>query len=218
MKKVSDAEIERRKAQAARIGQAIDLVGGVTKAAEVTGANRATLFKWRKGEARPPLDEVTLLAARAGVTVDWLATGREIEGDADNMIALPRYDVSFAGELVQVDGADWPMVAFFRPQLEQRGAHIESTIALIVDGREMEPAIREGAIIAVDRARADLMTPGVYVVIRGGRMVLVRCEPRLDGGVILSQDRRPDDRQVVAADKISALNVVGRVVLAVSEP
>ena len=159
------------------------------------------------------------LARAAGVSLDWLGTGEEhSNAPRDSVLTLPRYDVTYAGELKRIDGAEWPQVPVFAALIERAGADPAHTIALVADGREMEPTIREGALIAVDRSRADLMTPGVYALIRGRRLMLLRAAPRFDGSVVLTSDSRPGDRDEVPADRISSLGVVGRVILALSEP
>lgn len=209
-----EGRAKRLSAQAGRIGEVIDLVGGTMKAAELIGGNRGTLYKWRKGEARLPLDETAILAKAAGVSIDWIATG--IKSTDEDVVLVPRFDVTHDGALLYMPGADFLRVPFWRTELERVNANIPQTIALVADGREMEPSIRDGAMLAVDRSRSDMAVSGVYALRPRNRLILARSEMRLDGSLVLTSDSRPGEKQEVAASAVVALRPIGMVVLALT--
>jgi phage repressor protein C with HTH and peptisase S24 domain len=208
---MSEVEIDTK--LVARIGAIIDQVGGMAKAALAAGASRSSIQKWRTGNARPPLIEMAALAEAAGVSLDWIATG--IKSTDDDVVLVPRYDVTHDGSLVHMPDEDQPRVPFWRTELERMNASIEDTIALVADGREMEPRIQEGAMLAVDRSRADMSVSGVYALRPRNRLILLRSEMRLDGSLILTSDSRPGE-QVITPASVDALRPIGMVVLALT--
>jgi phage repressor protein C with HTH and peptisase S24 domain len=197
-----------------RIAHVVELVGGQGKSAAIAEASRATIQAWRVGKARPPLIEMAALAKAAGVSLDWIATG--IKSTDEDVVLVPRYDVTHDGALLYMPGADFLRVPFWRTELERVNADIPQTIALVADGREMEPSIRDGAMLAVDRSRSDMAVSGVYALRPRNRLILARSEMRLDGSLILTSDSRPGEKQEVAASAVGALRPIGMVVLALT--
>jgi phage repressor protein C with HTH and peptisase S24 domain len=63
-----------------RIGELIDAVGSVARAAEIANVSDVTIGRWRKGPTMAPFDKVAVLCVAAGIRVDWVATG---EGPRD---------------------------------------------------------------------------------------------------------------------------------------
>ncbi len=63
-----------------RIGELIDAVGSVARAAAVADVSDVTIGRWRKGPTMAPFDKVAVLCAAARIRVDWVATG---EGPRD---------------------------------------------------------------------------------------------------------------------------------------
>lgn len=195
---------------AARIAQLVELVGGQGKAAEVAGVSRATVQKWRSAQARPPLIEIGRLAAAAGVSVDWVATGNEYNPhtETDEVAWLPL--------LGEVDGMTVPVP---RVALATRMRNVDKAAAVAVVGRELEPFIRSGDIVIVDRGDCDLSRSSgrVYVLKRGSSLVLMRAALMLSGVVQLSTEV-PKLSERLTPSEIKGVEVVGRVVLALSEP
>lgn len=216
-KEATKEELDRWAGQAARIDQVIERIGGTIKARDLLGVNRGTLLKWRKGEARLPLDEIAILASAAGVTVDWIATGAGVAGH-DDVVPLPRFDLGFDGALVQIEGAEWPVIPFWREALARQNADLGQTIAMVADGREMEPAIRQGAMLAIDRSRADMSLTGIYALSPRNRLLLMRSEMRLDGSLVLTSDAKPGEKQEVKADAIGKLKPIGMIMLVLATP
>lgn len=206
------AETKRRLAQAARIGEVIERVGGVLRAATITGVGRTTLFKWRKGDARPPLDEVTVLAGAAGVSVDWVATGREFSPRAETaeVLWLPVLNQDRGDEAVPVP----------RIGIEGRVTAIAAAAAFVVEGREMEPFILARDIVIVDRGDRDISRAGgrVYVFRRDNRLALARAFALSQGIVEVYNEVPRAPRERIPASDLPNLDVVGRVALTLSEP
>lgn len=59
-----------------RVRTTIDRYRKVSQALSVSGCSRTSLRRYRTGESMPPFDVAARLAAGAGVSLHWLATGQ----------------------------------------------------------------------------------------------------------------------------------------------
>lgn len=59
----------------ARIGQAADAIGTRELAARAMGVSQAALQRYVRGVNNPPFDALARLCLRAGIRMEWLATG-----------------------------------------------------------------------------------------------------------------------------------------------
>ena len=55
----------------------LNRIGTLQNAAQIAGVTAEQVAKWRDGKAKPSFKAVASLANVAGVSLDWLATGRE---------------------------------------------------------------------------------------------------------------------------------------------
>lgn len=183
------------------------------RAAQIAGVTRGTILKWRKGEARLPLDETALLAAAAGRSVDWVASGYEFQPHEDTaeVIWLP---------VVGSAASDDPPVPVPRAAVARRIPDMTRAAVVKVEGREMEPYIQMGDIVVIDREDRDLSDASgrVYVLRRGSRLVLSRALVQATGAVLLSNEVPKSRPEQVSVTVVPSLDVVGRVILALSEP
>ena len=63
-----------------RISVAIERAGGATLMSQKAGVSTSVLRKWRSGQSEPQVTSLVNMAMAAGVSVEWLATGR---GESD---------------------------------------------------------------------------------------------------------------------------------------
>ncbi|MBP5857079.1 helix-turn-helix transcriptional regulator [Marivibrio halodurans] len=59
-----------------RLRQVCALIGSKKAAADAMGVSEDMIYRYLKGETKPPLMPIVALCERAGVRVDWLASGR----------------------------------------------------------------------------------------------------------------------------------------------
>lgn len=87
-----------------RMNVAIRKGGGVTNMAHRTGLSESVLRKWRSGASDPKRSDLVKVADAAGVSVEWLATGREdvpgITEDGATYTATPRVDLDQLEEVI----------------------------------------------------------------------------------------------------------------------
>lgn len=63
-----------------RLQTLFERVGGITKASSISGVTLETLASWRDGKSRPAFLALAGIAGRAGLSLDWLATGHTPAG------------------------------------------------------------------------------------------------------------------------------------------
>lgn len=162
------------------------------------------------GGATPRLDNILRIADATGVSASWLATGegtmvagtaapggaqveapvsasrqvKEANGEYD---LVPLYDVRAAaghGAVVE-DEQVIDSLAFKRQWIQQELHASPGDLYLIyVDGESMEPTLRPGDVILVDRRSAEAVPrDGIYVL-------------RMDGSLLVKRVQRLPGRQV----------------------
>ncbi len=60
-----------------RLSSAIEALGGLRAAGALAGVTDEQVSKWRSGRARLPFHAAAIWADETGISLDWLATGKE---------------------------------------------------------------------------------------------------------------------------------------------
>jgi len=144
----------------------------------------------------------------------WGAFPVEQQADPD-LVEIAQIDMRYGLGGTYVDGpvSENPR-RFSRAWLRQfTHASPEKLVWALGDGDSMEPTIRDGEVILIDRSRDHLnMRDGIWACTIGDVGMVKRLRPMPDGTVRIMSDNKcvPED---LAAD--SELHIVGRVVAVV---
>jgi|GEM_PF-6676123 len=184
-----------------RIALLVSLVGGPVKAAAIIGKTRTHIDNMRRPGAPLRFDDVLALAKSAGVSLDWVASGRDVRPDLVERDGGGLADAN-AGGFGGLPG--FARLQPLRPDVQvQGGRSLElwtpSEIAVSaqwLDGQfglsgetaryatagddAMQPVVRKGAFVIVDTRPATPRT-GLYLVGVGDELVVRRLS-RLPGG------------------------------------
>ena len=168
-------------------------IGGQSKAAEVCGVNRTTLYSWAKSEGKMPLSAALKLAEAAGVTLDWVAVGWDRRPDLPKIEAAP-VEPEEALDLAKIPvlsvaAAAGPGVAngeamvedhilMPRAQLRRIGVAPQNAHYIRVLGDSMEPTIADGAIVLIDARQRRFKAEAIYAISLDGDVRLKRLSPR----------------------------------------
>lgn len=134
---------------------------------------------------------------------------------AERFAFVRRYDVRASagnGALTTADeleGGDF--VAFRADWLHRIGVSPRQAEVLIAIGDSMEPTIRDGDLLLIDRSFDRPKDNGIYVLVLGGMVLVKRIQTRRDGSVVLLSDNQRYENEVVPADELPDLKVEGRV-------
>lgn len=97
---------------------------------------------------------------------------------------------------------------FVRRVLRAEPAHLALISAV---GDSMEPAIRAGDLLLIDRGVDRIMDDAIYVLGIGDELVVKRVQRFFDGGLTIKSDNATYREQTIASDDAPQLRVAGRV-------
>lgn len=187
--------------------------------AKKVGIGGSLLRKYLAG-GNPGLDKALQIAQRAGVSLEWLATGegprdsssfpRHSAGglgqkgesmlqvlDAESlagrsMVMLPRLDVEAAAGAGAVVTSEQvaEMVAFTAAWLRERHITPRSARILTARGDSMEPTIRDGDLLIVDTAIEMAVDNGIYCIAYNGVLMVKRLFVQRNGGLVIASDNK----------------------------
>ncbi len=168
-----------------RLREVVDRAGGIRATAAKTGIPERTIANWLGGKAQPKADGLKDMGASLGVSVDWLlfgesqpATSGEAGSDGlSGYIPIPILSVEVsAGHGALVEGESTlgtlalPRRLLRARQIDPNEAHI-----IYVRGDSMEPTLREGDVVLVDRSgRLEIPRPEAIYVVRAGNELLIK--------------------------------------------
>lgn len=221
-----------------RVGLVIRSCGSVSETARMAGVSESVIRKWRDGQSEPSLTNLLSLAKAGGVSLAWLATGSGGHGMDDggtystpdqprlldrvsdlpeDYSLVPLYDVSASaghGAVVESEQViDY--LAFKRDWLRAELNATAGDLYLIeVDGESMEPTLRPGDIILIDRRNAgNVPRDGVYVLRLNGSLLVKRLQRMPGHTVRVSSDNHAYEPFMLAMDAPAEdMAIVGRVV------
>ena len=81
-----------------------------------------------------------------------------------------------------------------------------------VKGDSMEPTLRDGEVILIDRQRNHMKNDGMYVFRIDNDLIVKRVERRIDGSVLIKSDNPLYDTFTLHPGEQESVDVIGRVV------
>ncbi len=198
-------------------------VGSVSALAKKAGLSQGGIRRYFSG-GEPTRPQLIAIAGAAGVSVEWLATGKESEPshstrDADydffdEYALIPRYDIEVSAGAGTVVDAEHELhrMAFRREWLRREGLQ-EAHLALVsAKGNSMEPTVSEGDILLVDVSQETVRDDSIYVLRVEDDLVAKRLQRDWEGGFWVRSDNDHYKDQHVSEESAKRLQVVGRVV------
>lgn len=167
----------------------------------------------------PGIEKAVLMAEKAGVSLEWLATGRgEMRtgqpGAAGDFVLVPLYKQRAAAGHGAA-ASDEQLSGFFslrrdwvRATLGGDPAHLA---ILPATGDSMEPLIADGDLLLVDLSVTTPSGIGVYVLERDGDLIVKRVHPLLSGGLVIEPLNKVYPVETWSPGKEHGLRFVGRV-------
>lgn len=167
----------------------------------------------------PRVDKLVRMAEVAGVSVEWLATGKGPVSET----ALPRVRDEGAGACLWVyryppqrPAADHGHAApaymgFDSAWLREQGLESLDLALIAVTGDCMKPTLQPGDILLV-AIQGEVTEEGLYVLEQKSRLVPRRLELDLGGGWYIRADNPLYREQHLTGDATGSMGVVGRVI------
>jgi phage repressor protein C with HTH and peptisase S24 domain len=197
--------------------------GSVADLAKAVGVSDNAIYKWVSGRGQPSMTSLVSLAQAAGVSVEWLATGRggstkdppdmskTQKTYASGIVSLPRETISLAGSRSELSSTQIVDCLSFQQEWLERQLGVEPTqVALIeVIGDAMSPTIDDGDLCLIDLRGVRVRHDGLYALHDGADLSVKRLQREPDGTIMIRSDNPAYSSQRVTTEE---LELAGRVV------
>lgn len=133
----------------------------------------------------------------------------------DGFILVPRYDVAASmGNGAVIHSEQVVDHLAFRAEWvrTELGTNPNNLVLISAIGDSMEPTLRAGDLLLIDRSGAGVKQDAIYAFATNGELRVKRMQLKIDGSVVVKSDNPQYDAEVLAADDVAALRIVGRVV------
>jgi len=189
--------------------------GSVADLARAVGVSDNAIYKWVTGRGKPGMLSLVNLAKAAGVSVEWLATGKgqPLKGKSEQPAAPAAKAVAPAttpGAAAETgsQGVDY---LDFKPDWLKRTLNADAKDLALIEavGDSMAPTIDEGDLVLADLRETRFKSDGVYVLNNGDDLSIKRIQRELDGKLTIRSDNPAYKPVTVAPESVS---LIGRVI------
>lgn len=203
---------------AERLEVLVKKFGSMTELAKRAGVSSSALSRCMKG-SEPSLSTAVAVCSATGASLDWLATGESFRGPPDDIQSprIPFYNVeaSAGAGLIPIENQDTHETVALPPGIVV-GIHGQNAArnwcAIQAKGDSMEPTIRNGALLIIDRSDQQVRE-GIYVVRRGDVLLVKRTQPRENQILRLQSDNRQyESEDIDLKDSSQSFHILGRVI------
>jgi len=92
------------------------------------------------------------------------------------------------------------------------GANPKNLVLISAIGDSMEPTLRAGDLLLIDRSDAGVKQDAIYAFATNGELRVKRMQLKIDGKVVVKSDNPQYEAETLTAEQAASLRVVGRVV------
>lgn len=200
--------------------------------AEELGMHLRSYQRFESGERQPPAKALQALN-NLGFDVNWVLTGagemhRRSHGLAEEpavfrgkaeelgagFVLVPRLDIqTSAGSGAWVDREQAVDFLAFREAWVRRVLRTDPANLVLIEawGDSMDPTIRSGDLLLIDRAVDRVVDDAIYVLVISGNSVVKRVQRFADGALTVKSDNRAYADEPLTPEKAADLRVAGRV-------
>jgi len=184
------------------------------------GISQAT-FATMKKRGAIPYKELMEFCARRKLSINWLffdqSAGMLVE-ETEKFFRVKYFSSVRAsagggaegfGEDYETITVDKKLIQSFFPNASEEELSEKEIDAIHVDGESMEPTIKNGSIIFVDKTKREIRRDGIFVVSTPGGLFIKRLNRKVDGSIELISDNELYSPEILAPDEV---RVVGKVV------
>lgn len=200
-------------------------IGQLQRAAELSEYSPEQIAKWRDGRARPPFKPMAILAAAAGISLDWLATGEAQpagqEDQAQEAASATPPETALL-PLLNVVGSAGPGFAnndveiidrlpFSRTLLRRLGVKPEKAQFITHSGDSMVPTLADGGVCLIDTARNHPAGDGIYALMVGEELLIKRLAFGAKGLTLISDNADKYPPETLTGDELDRVKIMGKV-------
>ena len=184
------------------------------------GISQAT-FATMKKRGAIPYKELMEFCARRKISINWIffdqSAGMLVE-ETEKFFQVKYFSSVRAsagggaegfGEEFQSIAVDKVLVRNFYGNISDEELANKKIEAIHVDGESMEPTLKNGSVVFIDREQNSISRDGIFVVSTPGGLFIKRLNRKVDGSVELISDNQLYSAEVMAPGEVT---VVGKVV------
>ncbi len=185
------------------------------------GISQAT-FATMKKRGAIPYKELMEFCARRKISINWIffdqSAGMLVE-ETEKFFQIKYFANVRASAGGGAEGfeEDYETVAmdklliksFYSNAISDEELKHKNIEAIHVDGESMEPTLKNGSIIFVDRDQKDINREGIFVVSTPGGLFIKRLNRKADGSIELISDNHLYSKETLASSEVQ---VVGKVI------
>ncbi|HDL1183808.1 helix-turn-helix transcriptional regulator [Mannheimia haemolytica] len=216
-----------------RIDLVINKLNGPSEFARQTGVTLSTIARWRKGEAEPSRPNLIKIAEVANVSIEWLATGKESQPQAQQGIVERAFNKfrEMTGELISMinsfgsinvsagfgsfnEGITKPdgQEPYADSLLQKLGVKADNCGVFWANGTSMEPTICDGDQMLVDFSKKEARGDDKIYLIQNGESVWVKRVRREWDYIELISDNESYRPIRITEEDAQNLQIIGQVV------
>jgi phage repressor protein C with HTH and peptisase S24 domain len=202
--------------------------GSVADLARAVGVSDNAIYKWVSGRGQPGMISLVNLAKAAGVSVEWLATGRGTPAkgkteappppaESAEFVMMPRHLLRAAAGRPSIQNAQIVDYLSFRSDWLRLTLNADPRALVLIEaaGDSMAPTIGETDLVLADLKEGRFKHDGIYVFRSGGTLVIKRLQRQIDGTLLIRSDNPRYESVKVKPDE---LIVIGRVIWIAGKP
>ena len=199
------------------------------------GLSAQAASNWKKGKIGR--DTIEKLAELLKVDAGWLLTGnsadniQQIDGtpvvawespddlDPNTYVIIPHVDVKFSagnGHLAAYEPSHKDVgSAQLLSWVHKKKVSPKNLITVDIDGDSMEPNIKSGSVVMLDKSINTLeqvQSGKVYAIRYGNELKIKRLSRRFDGALIIDSDNPQYQREIVEPDQLEHISIIGKYV------
>lgn len=212
------------------IGQRMKEARGVRSQeslAEAVGVHANTIGKLERGKTSVDATLLVAIARATSASPAWLLLGEPYPKSSSGMKIAPPA-LAGMGDFAMIDAYDIEAsagsgvmareeevigrFAFKRSWLGRKGLNPASLVIVTAKGDSMEPTVRSGDILLVDKNISRLASDGIYLIERDNEVYCKRLQKLFNGGVSIMSDNSKYKPQELDQEGAERLHVTGRVV------
>ncbi len=184
------------------------------------GISQAT-FATMKKRGAVPYKELMEFCARRKISINWLffdqSAGMLVE-ETEKFFKIKYFSSVRAsagggaegfGEDYRIVTVDRVLIRNFYEEISDEELKNKKIEAIHVDGESMEPTLKNGSIVFVDRDQNEISKDGIFVVSTPGGLFIKRINRKADGSIELISDNERYSPEVLSPQEVS---VVGKVI------
>ena len=177
-------------------------------------------FSMLKKRGKLPLEELINFCAKRNISINWLLFDQNPNSLYENTekFAFVKYfkDINASAGGGAINYEEEAQKLYLDKELEEffGKENIKNIEALNVLGDSMEPVLKDGSIVFIDKTQKDIKKGGIFVLSTNAGVFIKRVVLKIDGTVDLISENSIYPKENILADEV---NIIGKVIGAVEK-